>query len=341
MTPKQYSFAVAEAASYDNIDAYISDLATSSIWEDAADAQIPATRAEDLRQIWTAVHRSFKQILNDACVTQAKFCARFAVPKRTVEAWSMGERACAVYDRLMFQQLLGLLRVKVQLFEFAYINKYKFAEFPETARMYYEYRDETFVRDRFTFAPGSIVYWGEDAVNARHAVSSNAYEADNYLDSALDGFCDGCNDIFRFPDGKLYAVERSWCGDFGYLPLMWREVIENKQEDDPADDPNIERKYIVVDEFNYRDYPHGSGDSWQYVYDTPEEANAQASMRWHHLTSQGRQKRHVYAGVITQDDLADDAVDEDTGEVDWKRWNNCNTFPGALDSYNLEEEEEE
>lgn len=225
MTPKQYSFAVAEAANYNDIDAYISELATSSIWEDAADAQIPATRADDLRQIWTAVHRSFKQILNDACVTQAKFCDRFAVPTRTVEAWSMGERACAVYDRLMFQQLLGLLQVSVPLFDFAHINKY-----------------------------------------------------------------------------------------------------------------NIERKYIVVDELKHRGHSYGFVARWRYVYDTPEEANAQASMRWYHLTPQERQKRHVYAGMITRNDLDDDAVDEDTGEVDWKRWNNCNTFPGALDSYNLEEE---
>ena len=38
------------------------------------------------------------------------------------------------------------------------------------------------------------------------------------------------------------------------------------------------------------------------------------------------------AGVVTRDMLPEEATDEETGEVDWTLFSDCDTFPGAFDS---------
>lgn len=113
MTIKQYNFAASEAVDYADIDAYVSDIALSSVWDDKEDAEIPDERISDLCQIWEAAHRTFKQILSDAEMTQVRFSERFLIPLRTAESWSAGDRECNIYLRLMFQQLLGLLTIKI------------------------------------------------------------------------------------------------------------------------------------------------------------------------------------------------------------------------------------
>lgn len=90
---------------------------------------------------------------------------------------------------------------------------------------------------------------------------------------------------------------------------------------------SVEKKYIVVDEPTRR-----CGDEWRYVYDTAEEANSAAWRAWNYLTKQEQRERHIWAGLVTHEDLDDDAIDEDTGEIDWRCWVNADTFPGAFDS---------
>lgn len=115
MTAKQYYIAVSEAQHYTDVDAYVSDMAlSSSMWGDIGDDDnIPLSRLDDLRAIWEAVNRSFKDILALAGMTQASFCRRFCVSRRTVGDWYNGQRRCAIYDRLMIQQLLDLLTVEI------------------------------------------------------------------------------------------------------------------------------------------------------------------------------------------------------------------------------------
>lgn len=115
MTINQYHTAVAETANYTDRDAYISDLALSTIWDDPEDADIPTARLEELGQIWDAYHRTVRQILADADLSQSKFSQRFCLPLRTVEDWCAARRSCTIYDRLMFQQLLGLLTIDISL----------------------------------------------------------------------------------------------------------------------------------------------------------------------------------------------------------------------------------
>lgn len=127
MTIDQYRTAVAETANYTDRDAYISDLARSTIWGDAQDADIPTTRLEELGQIWDAAHRSVRQILADAGLSQIQFAKRFLIPLRTVENWCGERHACTIYDRMMFQQLMGLLRINIK--EDTKMNETEFSDF--------------------------------------------------------------------------------------------------------------------------------------------------------------------------------------------------------------------
>lgn len=109
MTDKQYSFCVNEAKNYTDRDAYISDLALSSIWGDGPEDDIPTARMEQLGSIYDAVHRSIKQIAADAGMSVRAMAIHFCIPQRTVENWS-SIRECPLYTRLMMQECLGLLK---------------------------------------------------------------------------------------------------------------------------------------------------------------------------------------------------------------------------------------
>ena len=110
MTDKQFMLCVSEVDNYSDRDAYVSDLALSSMWGDAEDAAIPQERIEFLSQLWDACHRSVKDIASDAGMSQRKLAEHFYIPYRTVADWCTGKRACKLYDRLMMQECLGLLR---------------------------------------------------------------------------------------------------------------------------------------------------------------------------------------------------------------------------------------
>ncbi len=108
MTSKQYHFCVTEAANYKDMDAYVSDLALSSIWEDD---NLPDSRRQALRSVYAATNRSVREIVSAAGMTQAAFAEAFCIPLRTVENWCTGCRECPLYTRLMIQKCLGLLEV--------------------------------------------------------------------------------------------------------------------------------------------------------------------------------------------------------------------------------------
>lgn len=109
MTDKQFMTCVSEAANYTDRDAYISDLCLSSMWGDAAEAEIPAERIDALGDIWDACHRSIKEIADLAGLSRRKLAERFCIPYRTVEDWSASRRESPIYTRLMMQECLGLL----------------------------------------------------------------------------------------------------------------------------------------------------------------------------------------------------------------------------------------
>lgn len=103
-TPRIVQTAVGEVSAYDDEDAYVSDMMMSVIW----DEEYVEPSEEWLRQTFKAVRRSVKDILADSGLRQWELCARFLIPRRTVEDWSRGAASCPIYTRLMMQELLGL-----------------------------------------------------------------------------------------------------------------------------------------------------------------------------------------------------------------------------------------
>lgn len=111
MTDTQFNFCVRETVNYTDLDAYVSDLALSSVWGDTETAEIPAGRLDQLRSIYTAVNRTPKEIVAASGLSQAAFAERYCIPKRTVEDWCRGVAKCPLYTRLLLQRAEGLLQV--------------------------------------------------------------------------------------------------------------------------------------------------------------------------------------------------------------------------------------
>lgn len=105
-----YQNCLSEATNYTDRDAFVSDLALSSIWGDEEGSEIPQERIEWLGQLWDAAHRSVRDIAKAAGMNQRELSEHFDVPKRTVEYWCSNHTACALYVRMMMQECLGLLR---------------------------------------------------------------------------------------------------------------------------------------------------------------------------------------------------------------------------------------
>lgn len=111
MTDTQFAACVREVPAYADIDAYVSDLALSSVWGDADTAEIPAARIDQLRAIYQAVHRPVRDIVAASGLSQAAFAERYCIPRRTMEDWCRGVRECPLYTRLLLQRAEGLLQL--------------------------------------------------------------------------------------------------------------------------------------------------------------------------------------------------------------------------------------
>lgn len=109
MTDHQFAVCWSEAASYADQDEFVSDLAISSIWDDAAGDAAPQERVDQLRRIWTVQHMTMREIRDASGMTQAKYAAHFCAPKRTVENWDSGTNTPPDYAKIMIAKDLGLL----------------------------------------------------------------------------------------------------------------------------------------------------------------------------------------------------------------------------------------
>lgn len=114
MTAKQYYFCVSAVADCSDPDAYVSDLALSTIWDDTPDAPIPPERLDQLRSIYAAASRTVREIVAAVGMSQAAFAERWCIPRRTVEDWCRGIAKCPLYTRLLIQQCLGLFTPPVE-----------------------------------------------------------------------------------------------------------------------------------------------------------------------------------------------------------------------------------
>jgi hypothetical protein len=83
------------------------------------------------------------------------------------------------------------------------------------------------------------------------------------------------------------------------------------------------KKYIVIETRN--------NDEWVTVFDTLEETNEYAERAWEHLSDYDKKNQSVEVGIVTENDLADWAVDEETGEIDWTAYTQWNQTKECFD----------
>lgn len=107
LTPFIRSALYAEAGAYTDRDAYISDLALSSVWGDAEDAEIPAERLALLGAIWDGAHCTIPEIIKKHGLSRTRFAQYFGIPLRTVHGWCIGNRACPPYVIAMAAEILA------------------------------------------------------------------------------------------------------------------------------------------------------------------------------------------------------------------------------------------
>ena len=110
MNLKQYQACIRELSEYSDADAYVSDLALSSIWGDAPETDIPEERIRQLQEIYKAASITVPEISQSAGLNITQMAARFAVPYRTMQDWFSGARSCSLATRLMMLECLGLYR---------------------------------------------------------------------------------------------------------------------------------------------------------------------------------------------------------------------------------------
>ena len=108
MTDKQFCALFGAALVSADRDAFVSDWALSTIWGDPEGVEIPADRIAAISDIWDVAHASIRDIRAYIGLTQAAFCTRFCIPRRTVEDWEAGRRSCPDYVRLLLAQASGM-----------------------------------------------------------------------------------------------------------------------------------------------------------------------------------------------------------------------------------------
>lgn len=107
LTPSIRSALYVEVGAYTDRDAYISDMALSSVWHDAEDAEVPAGRLALLGAIWDGAHCTIPELIKRYGMTQTGFAQYFNIPLRTVQNWCGGQRGCPPYVASMAAEILA------------------------------------------------------------------------------------------------------------------------------------------------------------------------------------------------------------------------------------------
>ncbi len=114
ITVKIYGQLVAALDEYDDMAAYISDMALSPIWGDDSEADIPAERITALQHYWALAHASLRDTLADNGISARRLARRFGIPERTTSNWTLPATSknyhqCPRYTQLMIVECLGLM----------------------------------------------------------------------------------------------------------------------------------------------------------------------------------------------------------------------------------------
>lgn len=105
----QFYLCWTEAQHYADRAAYLSDLALSSMWDDAEAADVPPERLAQLGQIWDVQHMTMREIRAASKLSQVKFAERFCIPRRTVENWDSSTNTPPDYVKILIARCLGLI----------------------------------------------------------------------------------------------------------------------------------------------------------------------------------------------------------------------------------------
>ena len=109
MTDKQFSAAFTAALTSPDRDAFVSDLALSSLFTGADEtAPVDPALVEELGQVWDVAQLSVADIRAATGLSQRAFAERHCIPRRNIEAWESGDRPCTDYLRLLLAQAEGL-----------------------------------------------------------------------------------------------------------------------------------------------------------------------------------------------------------------------------------------
>ena len=113
ISPSQFVFAVREADNYTDRDAYVSDIALSSVWGDgdcnqSADLLGPSARLPILCDLWDVIHMPVSRIREALGMSRADFAAAFAIPRRTLYRWERDETPCPLCTKLLLAHAAGL-----------------------------------------------------------------------------------------------------------------------------------------------------------------------------------------------------------------------------------------
>lgn len=110
MTFAQIDAAVSCHLDYPDKDAYISDLALSSIFVDDPDnppEEIDQDVIDTLSVIYDVCKMTLREIRDAVGMSRPALATRFRISYRTVEAWEQRGN-CPLYTRLMMAECLGL-----------------------------------------------------------------------------------------------------------------------------------------------------------------------------------------------------------------------------------------
>lgn len=108
MNDAQFEACYTEAVTINDKDAYVSDMALSSIWNDAENVDVPQERLEELGRIWDVAHMSMRDIRKSSGMTQAVFAQKFLIPKRTVENWESNVNTPPEYVKILIAKSMNL-----------------------------------------------------------------------------------------------------------------------------------------------------------------------------------------------------------------------------------------
>lgn len=108
MTEKNRNYCLRKAENYEDREAFLTDLTHSSIWGDCPENAAPVDLLEELGELFDLAHITVRQIRHATGLSQASFCTRYNIPRRTLEDWETGVRKPPLYVKLFLAEIVGL-----------------------------------------------------------------------------------------------------------------------------------------------------------------------------------------------------------------------------------------